>query len=258
MSGTRRDRYTIGVAALAMAALLCPLSAHTQQMTSSIQDPGSQVNTLASSARMLAQGTKATSTNPFERPASSEDRTDSDSPDSLLLQSDGKFTSYSAEYAFTAPPDFFWFDHDHSDLVEWNSSLTSAFTAYLNPSSTTAMRMTGDLESYGQRRQAGMAGDPGARVFTMQWEASHVVDSPVGSLEIAAGRYRQHLVSYPAFTNGPLTDVLLGYSATSAGFQTTATLPDRNIALSFRYGSEHLGSIANKAHTTLFEFSWTW
>jgi hypothetical protein len=171
---------------------------------------------------------------------------------------DRKLTSYSAEYAFTAAPDFFCFDHNHSDLGPWNSSLTGTFAAYLNPDSTTAVRLSGDLESFGERRQAGMIGDPGAQTFTVQWEASRVLGSPVGAMEIAAGRYQQHLVSYPAFANGPLTDVLLGYSATSAGFHTTVTLPDRNIGLSFRYGSERLGSTANKGHTTLFEFSWTW
>jgi hypothetical protein len=250
----------MGIAALAVAALLCPLPARTQQITSSVQDPSDDINTLASGAKALAQAMKPVSPNPFERPSSGKHKVgdDNEGPDSLLFQMDRKFTSTLTEYAFTAPTGFYSLEHNQGDPADWNSSLTSAFTAYLNQGSATAVRMTGDLETFGQRRLAGGVGDPGTQIFTVQWEATHVVPSKLGAMEVAAGRYQQQLTSYPAFANGPLTDVLLGYSASSVGFETTVTLPDRNLGLSFRSGTERVGSMVNKAHTALFEFSWTW
>lgn len=260
MSGRKGARYAIGIAALAVAALLCPIPARAQQMTSSVQDPSDEINTLASGANALAQAVKPVSPSPFERPSSSTHKAgdDNESPDSLLFQMDRKFTSTLTEYAFTAPASFYSLDHSPGSPADWNSSLTSAFTVYLNQDSATAVRITGDLETFGQRRLAGAVGDPGSQLFTMQWEATHVVRSKLGAMEAAAGRYQEQLIPYPAFANGPLTDVLLGYSASSVGFETTVTLPDRNIGFSFRYGTERLGPVVNKAHTALFEFSWTW
>lgn len=260
MSGKSRARYAIAVAILAVAALLSPLPARAQQVTSSIQDPSGNINTLASGAKALAQAMKPASPSPFEPPSGSKHKKgdENESSDSLLLQMDRKFTSSLAEYSFTAPPVFYSLEHSQCNSADWNSSLTSALTAYLSQGSTTAVRMTGDLEMFGQRRQAGAVGEPGSQVFTMQWEASHVVPSKLGAMEVAVGRYQQQMISYPAFANGPLTDVLLGYVASSAGFATTVTLPDRNMVFSFRYGSERLESIVNKGHTALFEFSWTW
>jgi hypothetical protein len=242
-----------------MATVLCPLSARTQQITSYIQPPSSDATALASRAEALAEVTKPISPNPFEPPSSGKPMADdTDSPESLLLQTDRKFTTTSAEYAFAAPTSFYSFAHGDDTPADWNSSLTGTFTAYLHQDSATAVRMTGDLEIFGQRRQPGTVGDPGAQTFTMQWEASHVLPSKLGAMEIAAGRYQQQLVSYSAFANSPLTDILLGYSASSVGFETTIAVPDRRIGFSFRYGTERLGSIANRAHTALFEFSWTW
>ena len=114
-----------------------------------------------------------------------------------------------------------------------------------------------ELESYGQKRQTGTAGEPGGQSLTMEWEILHVFPSKLGQFEIAGGPYQQRLVSYSAFANAPLTDVLLGYSASVAGFETSVTLPDKNLVFSLHQGTQHIGRI-DKAHVTVFELSWTW
>jgi len=260
MSGGKRARCSIAVAAMAVAALLWPLPACTQQVTSSIQDPSVDRNTLASSAKALAPAMKPASSSPFERPSGSKHaaNADNDSSDSLLVEMDHKFTSSLTAFAFTAPTGFYALEHNEPNPADWNSSLSSALTAYLNQGSTTAVRVSGDLESFGQRRLADGIGEPGGQTFTLQWEATHVVPSRLGAMEVAAGRYQQQTISNHAFANGPLTDVLLGYSASSVGFETSVTLPEKNIGLSFRFGTDRLGSNVYKAHTAQFEFSWTW
>lgn len=260
MSGRGKARYAIGIAALAVTALLCSLPAGAQQIPSTIQDPGGDINTLSSNAKAIAQALKPALPNPFEPPSDSKHKADNEneSSDSLELQMDRKHVSTLAEYGFTAPASFYSLEHGPDNPADWNSSLTGAFTAYLNQGSPTAVRMMGDLETLGQRRQAGAVGEPGSQVFTMQWEASHVLPSKWGAMEVAAGRYQQQTISNRAFANGPLTDVLLGYTASSVGFETTVTLPDRNMGFSFRYGTERLAGTPNKAHTAQFEFSWTW
>ena len=259
MSGAKSILHA-SVLVLEMMALLRPLAAKAQQVTSSVEDQSGDVNKLASSAKALSDTSQPADLNPFDRPWSSQRKSadDAESSDSLLIEMDRKWAITSAAYSFTATPDFYSPAHNALNSADWNSSLSGAFATYLNHGGTTSLRMTGDLEIYGQRRDAGMAGNAGAQDFTMEWEISHVVPSRFGSLEVAAGWYQQQLVSYPAFANGPLTDVLLGYSASSVGFETTVTVPDKNISLSFRYGTERVGSTPDKSRAALFEFSWTW
>ncbi|HUI85288.1 MAG TPA: hypothetical protein VL240_13750 [Candidatus Binatia bacterium] len=247
--------------ALMLVAFLRP-HADAQQTGPSMERENavSDASTSAPDAKAPAEFLKPAAPNPFERPQSSTHRRtdDSDSGDSLVLRLDRKWTSASAQYVFAAPPGFYSASRNEPGGNDWDSLLSSGITAYLNPSNTTAVRMTSDLEFFGQKREAGAAGQPGGHAFTMEWQVAHLLPSRLGPVEVAAGAYRQQLVSYPAFPNGPLTDVLLGYSASTVGFETRVTLPDRNLTFSFRYGTEHVQPGRDKSHVALFELAWTW
>lgn len=166
--------------------------------------------------------------------------------------------SAAGAYAFAAAPVFYSPSLNASAPGDWDSVLSGAVAAHLNRSRTTDLRVSSDLEYYGQRRQTGSGGEPGGQSLTAEWQVAHLLPSRFGAMEFAAGGYQQRLVSFPAYANGPLTSVLLGYSASSVGFETTVTLPDKNIAFSFRYGTEHIGTNPDKARVAVFELSWTW
>jgi hypothetical protein len=245
---------------LSLMALLCPPAAKAQQITPSVADAMNAVNTSAASPRGLPTLSDSTAPNPFERPGSSgHGQADGrDSADSLATQIDRRWASTSAEYAFTAAPSFYSPGRNDCDPRDWDSLISSGITAYLNRSNTTTVRMSSSLDLYGQRREAGATGDPGGQAFTMEWEVSHLLPSKLGPMEVAAGRYQQQLILRQAFPNAPLTDELLGYSMSSAGFETTVTLPDRNLAFSLRYGTQHSGTTVDRSHVAMFELSWTW
>jgi hypothetical protein len=243
---------------IALALLVGPAAAAAQQSTPSIEDPLSKLNTSAPSASELSQGLRPQTPNPFQQPGSGVRKGSNDGAraDSWMLQIDRKWTSASAVYAFSAPPGFYSSGRDQSDSNDWDSFVTSEITGYVNRSNTTYLRLSSDLETYGQKREAGDVGGPGGQNLTIQWEAAHLVSSKFGALEIAAGRFQQQLVSNFASPNSPLTDVWAGHAAASAGFETTFTLPDKNIVFSMHGGT--LGPGLGKAHLATFELSWTW
>ncbi len=258
MRGAKRIFQTAFLGVI-LVALLCPRSVHAQQITSSTQDGGSNFNTAPPSASALAQAAKPPAQNPFQRPSSTHQKADNDdSADSLSLQLDRKWTTALAQAAFTAPPSFYSSCHNLSQTSDWDSVTTGAMTAYITPSYTSYVRMSGEFEMYGQKREAGATAEPGAQIFIMEWELAHLVNTNLGPLEVAGGRYRQQLMSYAAFANSPLQDTFLGYSGSAGGFETSVTLPDKNLTFSLRFGAEHLNATSYKAHTTQFGFSWTW
>ena len=258
MSGTRYLRNACFIV-LATMALLRPLPAPGQELSSPFADRVAASSALAPSATDLSQPSTP-AVNAFERPGNAVPKAsgDADSPDTLLVQLDRKRISTAAAYAFTAPPSFYASRHSQFDPADWNSSMSGAISTALNQDGTTTLRMSSDLELDGQQRDATASGAPPVQQLTLEWELSRLLPTKLGALVVAAGRYQQHLISYPAYANGPLTDVLLGYSASSVGFETTFTLPDRNMSLSIRYGTERLISTPDRSHTTSFQFSWTW
>jgi len=258
MSGYKDLRHACLIA-VAIWVFLRPLSAHTQQLTSSLQDRSGEADSSVPAAAST-QSMPFASPNPFQRPGNSVCKTgdDADSSDSLFFLMNRTWVTTSAAYAFAAPPSFYAPQHNDFDPAIWNSSMSGVVSASIRRGGTTSVRMSGDLENYGQRRQAGASGDPGTQTLTMEWELSQLLPTRFGLLEVAGGRYQQQLVSNRAFANGPLTDVLMGYSASSVGFETSFTLPDKNIGLTIRYGTERVGFEAGKSHTTMFELSWTW
>ena len=258
MSAKKNRRHAL-IRVVAMLAFVLPLPAGAQQLTSSLQDHSAETNSFAPAAT-AAQSMPSPSPNPFQRPGTAVHKTadDTDVPDALLYLMNRTWIATSAAYAFSAPPSFYAPQHNAFDPAIWSSSMSGAVSASLRRSGTASLRMSGDLENYGQRRQAGTSGDPGAQTFTMDWELAQLLPTRLGFLEVAAGRYQQQVISNRAFANGPLTDVLMGYSASSVGFETSFTLPDKNIGLTVRYGTERVGFEAGKSHTTMFEFTWTW
>jgi hypothetical protein len=177
-----------------------------------------------------------------------------------MLRRDGKWTSALAHYAFDAAPGFYSSSRNQAVGVgaDWNSSLTGVFAAYANPKGTSYFRMTTDLELYGQKRDAGEPGPPGGKDITMEWEVAHLIPSRLGSVEFAAGIYRQQLLSYSAFPNTAVADPLPGYTVFGSGVETSVTLPDKNLTLTFRSGRQYLEHGLDKAHVSMFELSWTW
>jgi len=242
---------------LALVTWLFAIRATAQQNTA-LQDALTDINGAANPA-MLYQFAKPNAPSPFARPGGSSQKSsgDTDSGDSLVLEKDSKWTITTAQYVFSADPDFYSAAHQ-SSASDWDSLITGALNAYVNRSNTSYVRMTGELETYGQKGPTGAALQPGGHSFTMEWEAAHVLPSKLGFLEVAAGRYWQQAVAYPAFANGPISDTLLGYSGVSTGFQTSVTIPDKNLTFSFRHGTQYLGNAAGKAHEEIFQLSWTW
>ncbi len=244
----------------AVTALLCPLPVHGQQAPAAASSAGTNFDPVMPSLGSLAEAAKPVVPNPFERPSSSRRKTtdDGDSSGSLLLQLDRKWITAVAQYGFAAPPAFYSFGHNESGPSDWDSDVSGAVTTFVNRSFTTYVRMSSDFEVQGQKREAGAAGDPGAQTFTMEWELAHLVPSRLGPMEIATGRYQQQLVSYAAFANSPLASPFLGYSGSASGFETSVTLPDKNLTFTFRRGTERQNATAGKSHATQVEFSWTW
>ena len=80
----------------------------------------------------------------------------------------------------------------------------------------------------------------------------------IGISRVLMQAFQQQLISNFASPNSPLTDVWAGHAAASAGFETTFTLPDKNIVFSMHEGTEHLGPGLGKAHLATFELSSTW
>jgi hypothetical protein len=244
--------------AVTWVALLDPQPGSAQQILASTGDAGRSVasETGAGQAPTVSQ---PSSTNTFIRPGGSnrQPAEASSSSDSLGFAFDRKWASTAAQYTFTAPPAFYNFTRSQPGLaMDWNSALAGAFAVRLSPSGATAIRMTGGLETFGERRGPAALANPGGQSLTVEWEFAHALSSKFGPLELAAGAYKQRLISYPGFADGPTTDVLLGYSAYSTGLETSLTLPDKNFAFSLRYGKQNLAW--EKSRTVIFEFSWGW
>ena len=247
--------------AVAMACLLCPLRLDGQQKTTSAADATSSFNTVLSGFAGTYQAPKPVAPSPFVRPATRDARPADDeaSADGLpLLQLNRNRITAFAQCAFTAPPVFYSFAHNEVTPANWNSAFTGVLTAYVNSSSTTYVRMTGDLETNGQRREATAPGEPGSQALTMEWEMAHLLSTKLGSVEVAAGSFRQQLLSYAPLANSPLTDPFAGSSVAANGFETSLTVPDRNLSFSLRFGAQHLAPVLGTAHTKSFELSWTW
>jgi len=242
---------------LALLMWVCAVRATAQQSTT-LQNALTDINGSANSAA-LYQFLKPIAPSPFARPGSSAHKSagDADAGDSLALEKDSPWTITTAQYVFSADPDFYSTAHQ-SAASDWDSVVSGGLSAYVNRSNTSYVRMTGEVETYGQKGQTGATLQPGGHSFTMEWEAAHLLPSRLGFLEVAAGRYWQQAVSYPAFANGPISDTLLGYSGMSAGFETSVTVPDKNITFSFRHGTQYLGAGVGKAHEEIFQLSWTW
>jgi hypothetical protein len=242
-------------------AFLYSLPVRAQEHTAPVDDAIGSFNTSLPGFGGSYEAPRPPVPNPFAQPASAGGRPakDGQASDSLpLLQLDRNWLTASAQTGFTAPPSFYSFSHNQATAADWNSALTGVLTAYLNRASTTYVRTTGDLETNGQRREAGATGEPGSQAFTMDWEVVHLVPTRLGSLEVAAGSFRQQLLSYAALPNSPLTDTFAGVSVFANGFESSLTLPDKNLSFSLRFGTQHLGPVLGNAPTKSFELSWTW
>jgi hypothetical protein len=248
-------------ALLFTAAVLCPRPVHSQQKTTPSADATSAFNTSLPDVGTTYETSKPPVPNPFQRPASSSHKlVDDDVPDDALplLQLDHNWLTAFAQAGFAAPPEFYSFDHNQTIAADWDNSLTGMLTAYVSSTGTTYVRTTGSLETNGQRRETGATGEPGSQVFTLEWEGAHIVPTRLGPLEVAAGSFRQQLLSYSAFANSPVTDLLPGRVVSANGFETSLTLPDKNLAFSLRFGAQHLGPALGNAHEKSFGLSWTW
>lgn len=260
MNRARRVVQAAGVM-LTLMALLRPRDIYGQQATLSPQNSSSSITRLGSSASAPSAILAPPAMNPFQRPGSDSKAADDGEPsDPTMLRIDGRRSSALFHYAFDAAPGFYSLSRNQLAGFggDWGNSLTGVAAAYANPKASTYVRMTTDLELYGEKRDAGEAGSPGGRDVTMEWEIAHLAPSRLGSVEFAAGIYRQQLLSYPAFPNTAVTDPLPGYTVLGSGLETSLTLPDKNLTLSFRYGSQHLEHGSDKAHLSTFELSWTW
>jgi hypothetical protein len=206
---------------------------------------------------LVASGDRPQSANPFTRPESSSDSTTSEA-DSLGVQFEGPRIVSAASFAFVAPPEFYLPRRDQGLAGPWSSALTGSVARFVTPGETTYVRFTGDFELFGQRRLAEEAANSGGQTMTLEWELAHLVDSRLGALEFSAGAYRQRTILFPSAPNGPISDVLLGYSGFGSGFETSVRLPDRNLSLTLRFGNERLSSTTQSGRIKAFELSWTW
>jgi hypothetical protein len=259
MRGTRRMIHAAFIIFGALSLLLHPLHVHSQQVSAFSENGSAEFNFDRPNPSSLVRDIKPLNVNPFQRPTSTSRKAASDADsDSLSLQLDRKWTTALAQYAFAAPPELYSCARNQGSPSDWDSVVSGALNTYIGRSYTTYLRMSSDFEMQGQKREAGANGEPGTQTFTMEWELAHLVPSMLGQMEVAAGRYQQQLVSYAAFANSPLLSPFLGYSGSASGFETSVTLPDKDLTFSLRFGAEHLNATSYRSHATQFEFSWGW
>lgn len=241
---------------LALLMWVCAIRAAAQQNTT-LQNALADIN--GSNSAMLYQFLRPVTPSPFALPGGSAHQpvADSNSGDSLVLEKDTHWTITTAQYAFSAVPGFYSTAHQ-TGAGDWDSVISGGLAAYVNHSATSYVRMTSELETYGQKRETGAAGQPGGQTLTMEWEVAHLLPTKLGPLEIATGAYREQAVAHAPFANGPISDALLGYSGTTVGFETSVTIPDKNFTFSFRRGTQNLGPALGKARESIFQFSWSW
>jgi hypothetical protein len=219
---------------------------------------GTNFDTTMPNFGTLAQSAKPVVADPFQRPSVSPRKAeDADASGSLLIHLDHKWTTALAQYDFAAPPVFYAFEHNASGASDWDSVLSGSVMTYVNRSNTTYLRMSSDFEMQGQKREAGAIGEPGAQTLTLEWELARLLTTRLGVMEVATGRYQQQLTSYAAFANSPLLNPFLGYSGSAAGFETSITLPDKNLTFTFRQGTEHANA-GTRSRAMQFLLSWTW
>ena len=198
-------------------------------------------------------------TNPFQAPGKNPDSTFEGGAhaDAMpLLQLDRAWSTTYVQYSFAAPPDFYNLVRPQTASAQWDSALTGVFAADINHSGA-FLRMTTNLELAGERRPATAPGNPGGQVLTMEWELGHLVHSRFGCLEFSSGVYRQSLLSHAAFANTAISETPAGYHITAVGVESSFTLPDSNLTLTFRRGSQHLNATDRK-RSTMLDLSWSW
>jgi hypothetical protein len=174
-----------------------------------------------------------------------------------LLQLEPPWSTTHLQYAFAAPPGFYSPAEPQTAPLAWGGALTGVFAVYLDHSGTFT-RMTTNLELDGEQRQASASGNPGAQALTMEWELGRLASSRYGWLEIAAGVYRQRLLPLAPFANTAIADPFAGHPVFGAGLESSITLPDSNLTLTFRRGNQHLDRGVRLPHMTTFELSWSW
>lgn len=239
---------------LALLMWVCAIRAASAQQNTTLQNALANLN-----GSNPAQFLRPVAPSPFALPGGSGPKlaADSGSGDSLALEKDTHWTITTAQYAFSAEPGFYSTAHQ-SRASDWDSVISGGLAAYVNRSNTSYVRMTSELETYGQKRETAAAGQPGGQTLTMEWEVAHLLPTKLGMVEVAAGPYREQAFAYAAFANSPVSDTLLGYSGRTIGFETSITLPDKNLSFSFRRGAQYLGPALDKARLATFELSWTW
>jgi len=173
-----------------------------------------------------------------------------------LLQLERPWGMVHLQHSFAAPG-FYSRPGSQTVPADWDDALTGVFAAYLDHSGTFT-RATTNLELDGERREAGASGNPGARALTMEWELGRVVSSRGGSLELAAGAYRQRLLSFTPFANTVLADTLAGHPVSDPGLESSITLPDNNITVTFRHGSQRLDHAIHPSRLSMLELAWSW
>lgn len=239
------------ISLFAGAAVLKPVFAGAQQTS-----PARKLDT----SMPVGSPPQPPASDPFQRPgykphSAADDNAHADSVP--LLQWDPAWSRTYVQYAFAAPPSFYSFAPRQTGSVEWDSALTGVFAASLNGAGTFT-RMTADFETSGERREASAPGNPGDQALTLEWELGRLVPSRLGSVEFAAGIYRQRLLSYAAFANTAIADTLAGSPVTGAGLETSVTLPDRNLSLTFRYGRQRFDHAADTQRAIVLVLSRSW
>ncbi len=246
----RSTTVLMTISLFAVAALLSPASADAQQVS-----PAGKLD-----AFMPGATPQPIKPDPFQRPENKPQSTADENAhaDSVpLLQLDRPWSRTYVQYAFAAPTSFYSPGRNQIGPAEWGSALTGVFATYLNHSGT-FMRVTTNLELDGERREASAAGNPGAQALTTEWELGRLVPSRLGWLEYAAGLYRQRLLSYASFANTAIADTMAGYPISGAGAESSVTLPDGNLSLTFRYGRQHLDDAQTRQRVVVLDLCWRW
>ena len=238
------------ISLFAAAAMLSPALAGAQQVS-----PAGKLDAFMPGA--MPQPVKP---DPFQRPgykphSAADENAHADAVP--LLQLDRSWNRTYVQYAFAAPTSFYSPGRNQISPAEWDSALTGVFAAYLDHSGTFT-RMTTNLELDGEQREASAVGNPRTQALTAEWELGRLVPSRFGWLDLATGIYRQRLLSYAPFANTAIADTLAGAPVSGAGVESSVTLPDRNLSLTFRYGRQHLDNAQQRQRVVGLGLSWSW
>jgi hypothetical protein len=183
----------------------------------------------------------------------------SDEP--FTIQLGHKRLNSSMSFLYSAPGNDYLGRPGNQITGAWQSSLIGGIAFDLGKRNATAFQLNSDVEIYGPVQQLSDRQQPSGQDLTFDFGLVQLFPlnkAFMRSFTLEVGGYQQWLVSQPLFASGPVAVREPGYTVSSTGLQVEITLPEHNMTLSLRYGTERLARAWQKPNAVELQFSWTW